>query len=787
MPSDPAIRTPPHSNGRERKAESAPCGPHLPSLRQRFRQFLPGALFSLSLLTHGLVFLLFMNVVWWKRLPPVQDLIVYLRIREEEKPPPPPPIPESPLEEIRDIVVPERNEETVPEPKPEEKPEPKPEEKPQPPAKFSKEDPVVLAQFGILETPAATEVIGLKPQASGGQETPKFNLFQGRSGEGKRSALQRGGGSEASENAVSLGLAWLARHQNRAGAWSTWLFEEQCPAGDRCSGVGTNTRNFDPAMTGLALLCFLGGNHTHQEGDYRDTVYRGLQFLLASQKEDGGFGQKHSHVMYNHGIAALALAEAYAMTRDEALKEPLRRAILFIHTSQQASGGWDYTTASTGRSDTSITGWMVMTLKSAAAADIAIPWVTLFGAIQHFDQMTQSSGEVIYANRDLGQGRKGVGMVAVGMLCREFLGWPRTDPVFERQARLILQELPSWKALSTMSFNTMYYWYYATLALYQHGGDAWKVWNANLRDMLCERQRRGGHAHGSWDPDDRWFGAVGGRVYSTTLAILNLEVYYRYLPIYQEGGGGFHTDEILLEAFRHGNTQDRLQAIKLLTQFGADALSNVLRDALEDEDVFIRAFAAEELLRQGDQAGVPALTAMLEHPNGFIRSKAIGLLSQVRDPWLVPGLAKALQDDQVFVSEKAASLLVKITGQDFNFLAAESPARKQEIVERYLEWASQHVPNAAFPGAARPAPSDARSLQGKVLAVKPDVRLVMLDLGRKHGLRKKTQFYVYRRGEFVGAVEVTKILDAEMSSARVLEAFTVREILEGDEVVSRLE
>lgn len=757
----------------------------------RLRQFLPGAVFSFSLIIHLALLLLLANVVWFNKLPPIEDLVVHLSLRKEEPLPPPttPPV-EVMKEEIRDIVVPEKKETPVPEEIPTEKPAP-PAPQPIPPIepmKFPKEDPLLFAQLQLPGDRGPTEVLGLQPVAGTDQRGAKADLFRGRSGEGKKLALHHGGGSQASENAVARGLEWLARHQNRTGAWSTWLFEDQCPPGDKCGRVGTNTRNFDPAMTALALLCFLGANHTHHTGDYRDTVWRGLQFLLASQKEDGGFGQKHSHLMYNHGIATLALAEAYAMTRDEGLKDPLRKAVLFISISQQPGGGWDYTQASTGRNDTSITGWMVMALKSAAAGDIAIPWETLFGALQHFDQMTLGSGEVIYANRDLGQGRKGVGMVAVGMLCRQFLGWPKTDPIFDRQANLILQELPSWKALSTMSFNTMYYWYYATLALYQHGGDAWKTWNANLRDMLCERQRRGSHSNGSWDPDDRWFGAVGGRVYSTTMAVLNLEVYYRYLPIYQEnaGGGGLHAEEILIEAFQSGDKQARLQALKLLTQFGVDVLSGVLRTALEDEDAFVRLFAAEELLRHGDFAGVPVLTAMLENPNGFLRSKAIGLLSQVKDPLLVPGLVKALMDDQVFVAEKAAVLLVKITGQDYNLKASDSPERKQEVGEKYLDWWRQNRAPALESRATAPA-EEVQPLRGLVLVARPDVRLIMMDIGRKHGVKKNTQFFVYRQGEYVGTVEVTKVMDDEMSSARVLEAFTVKEILEGDQVVSRVE
>ena len=77
----------------------------------------------------------------------------------------------------------------------------------------------------------------------------------------------------------------------------------------------------------------------------------------------------------------------------------------------------------------------------------------------------------------------------------------------------------------------LYYWHFGSLALYQVGGDAWKTWNAALQTRLLEAQESRGAQAGSWPPDTVW-GGYGGRVYSTALAALCLEVYYRYLPLY---------------------------------------------------------------------------------------------------------------------------------------------------------------------------------------------------------------------------------------------------------------
>ena len=88
----------------------------------------------------------------------------------------------------------------------------------------------------------------------------------------------------------------------------------------------------------------------------------------------------------------------------------------------------------------------------------------------------------------------------------------------------------------------LYYWYYGTMAMFQmqSQGEYWKHWNEAMRDMLIRHQVKEGEMRGSWDPVGLW-GDIGGRVYSTALVALDLEVYYRYLPTFKvtvgaEGG-----------------------------------------------------------------------------------------------------------------------------------------------------------------------------------------------------------------------------------------------------------
>src|SRR5262249_35303041 len=100
--------------------------------------------------------------------------------------------------------------------------------------------------------------------------------------------------------------------------------------------------------------------------------------------------------------------------------------------------------------------------------------------------------------------------------------------------------------------HNLYYWYYGTLAMYQHGGDTWTRWNSRVRDEIVRRQRTKGHSAGSWDPDDSPYGAKGGRIYCTALATLSLDVYYRYLRLYQD-----HKDPPPLAPSRRGKGGSR--------------------------------------------------------------------------------------------------------------------------------------------------------------------------------------------------------------------------------------
>jgi len=344
---------------------------------------------------------------------------------------------------------------------------------------------------------------------------PPAEAYAQRDEEVREQTLEQLGGSEETEAAVADALAWLAAIQSENGAWDADEPGIDC---DDCGGV-TNIES-DVALTGLALLCFLGADHTHiSPGPYQDTVRRGLEWLVAQQQPDGDLRRRES--MYSHGIAAIALAEAYGMTRDPALRDRVAGAVDFIIDARnRETGGWRYAPRQLG--DTSVLGWQVMALVSARRSGVDVPDAIMEVAADWLDLVDLRSRPGLYAYQP-GE-RPTFAMTAEGLFVRQLLGDRPDEEHMRNSVDFVMEETPDWER----DANT-YGWYYATLALFQHQGEAWREWNEAISAELLERQVQGGPMAGSWAPADRW-SLIGGRIYQTAICTLTLEVYYRYLP-----------------------------------------------------------------------------------------------------------------------------------------------------------------------------------------------------------------------------------------------------------------
>jgi len=328
----------------------------------------------------------------------------------------------------------------------------------------------------------------------------------------------------ASERPIAAALNWLARHQMPDGRWSLQDFSKQCK-GEPCSGPGT--AKSDAAATALGVLPFLAAGQTHAtKGPYRKAVYDALYWLMRNQKRDGDLSAGGMPRMYAHGMATIALCEAYGMTKNKALGKSAQQAVQFIEAAQHPkTGGWRYEPGQEG--DTSVTGWQVTALKSAELAGLKVDPKAFEGAKRWLKSVAKgdNGGQFSYVP----DSKASPSMTAVGLRCMGFLGAGRSDPALNEAVRYLSQNPPD------EDLRDVYYWYAATQALQQFSGPDWDNWNRRVRRTLIESQVRDGCAAGSWDPQnpivDRW--GQAGRLVTTSLSVLSLEVYYRYLPIYK--------------------------------------------------------------------------------------------------------------------------------------------------------------------------------------------------------------------------------------------------------------
>ncbi len=379
--------------------------------------------------------------------------------------------------------------------------------------------------------------------AGAGREGPfRFSTiataeYQGRSAAGRMKLVQEGGGNDKSEAAVARGLAWVAKQQKKDGSWEFTL-EDDIRGGRRILRAGKGQSMYQTAATGMSLLPFLAAGYTHRSGPdqkYQTTVAKGLEFLVKNQEADGSFTNNKYKCMYSHAIATVALCEAYGMTADRStLQTATKKAVKFIIESQGEDGSWGYTPKQTG--DTSIVGWQIQALHSARLSHIDVPDEVFARARKFLDRVSTDSIKSTYGYRAPGATPT---MTSVGLLCRVYMdNWTAVHPGFEEGMKYLTKQSKEDNPLlgKMRGGFDMYFLYYAMQVAHFHGGETWfKDWNPRVRDMLINKQVVGaGDNSGSWDPDTGTIGGMCGRLGTTCLCLLTLEVYYRHLPLYKK-------------------------------------------------------------------------------------------------------------------------------------------------------------------------------------------------------------------------------------------------------------
>ncbi|MCH2207382.1 MAG: hypothetical protein MK132_16115 [Lentisphaerales bacterium] len=339
------------------------------------------------------------------------------------------------------------------------------------------------------------------------------NVFGGRSAAGRAGAVSKFGGTKAGQASLLKALWWLAKVQNPDGSW------------------GSKSK---PGLTGLALLTFLAHGETHLSKDFGKTVKSAIQWLVNDKITKGS-----SHGGYDHAIKTYALSEAYAMTGVDAIAPQMNKCIEFLIDAQQEGGSYDYHyKKGDSRQDLSLAGWHYQAMKAAYGAGCEVEALpkAIQKSIACLKAMGGSSVSFTYESKqnnfESAPRKRQISMRAVGSLCLQLFGEGNCPEIRDDIKMIATEDIKrlDWKNPPEFS---LYGWYYATQVMFQSGGKNWAPWNRKFQPMLTKNQ----NTEGYWEYPDlhagvakHLGGAIGERVYGTTLAALMLTVYYRYLP-----------------------------------------------------------------------------------------------------------------------------------------------------------------------------------------------------------------------------------------------------------------
>ncbi len=406
-------------------------------------------------------------------------------------------------------------------------------------------------------------VIGTSPGTGGFRGT-----LGARSPGGKRSAAGKFGMPGGTNTAILWGLRWLKNAQEPDGSWNPLRW----PGGSNAVRPG-------PGVSGLALLAFLGYGCTDRHssgplGEFAGTVRKAVEYLVQHQTAEGKFpeftisgGQKvppaAEQQMYGQGICTMALAEACAMgigrygygtsgVNNERLKQAAQAGMAYIVSQQGPGGGFGYWGA---RNDCSVTAFQIQAIKAARTAGLQVSQAAIdktenylrrslmpdgsspyrvpptdgsgWGWIHQDGQRLAMNAEVAHA---WSWHRCSVSMTAAMLTGRLFMGHKPTSPECTGQVKWLVDK-DYWRVGNRA--KDLYSIYYLCLSMFQMGGKYWDKWNEAFNQPLRRKQVKKGHMKGSWPFKDTAWGSAGGRVYTTAMACLCLEVYFRYMPSYR--------------------------------------------------------------------------------------------------------------------------------------------------------------------------------------------------------------------------------------------------------------
>ncbi len=285
---------------------------------------------------------------------------------------------------------------------------------------------------------------------------------------GKRASTPSSGGAKTKVRTAIGALIWLANHQAADGSWSLHDYTKRC-IDKTCTGQSDISS--DAGATALGLLPFLAAGQTHKsKGPYSEHIIKGIEWLIGHQQPDGNLAKGSSQMMYGHGLATIALSEAYGLSGDKQVGLAAQKAVNFILAAQNPKdGGWRYNPNDPG--DTCVLGWQLTALRSAEMTGLDIGGNVFANAGKYLDSVATRGGTEYGYQPGVASSPT---MTAVGLLGRQYLGAKRGDPMLTGGMKYLMNHSPD------ENLPNIYYWYYGTEVMHNMCGDDWLTWHRKI-------------------------------------------------------------------------------------------------------------------------------------------------------------------------------------------------------------------------------------------------------------------------------------------------------------------
>ena len=309
---------------------------------------------------------------------------------------------------------------------------------------------------------------------------------------------------------IKKGLDYLAATQNDDGFWSN----------------GPDGQAYPTCMAALAGMSFLAHGDTPSRGPYAANVKKVERYLIGNARSSGLITspqEESSRSMHSHGFALLFLASVYGMETEPRARDVLRgvitNAIGLTCRGQSDAGGWTYIPG--GGDEGSVTVTQMQGLRAASNAGFHVPPGTVANAVKYLERCRTPEGGIEYSLGSGGGARLPISAAAVATL---YNAGDYDSKLADDCLAFVVRSFAPFKGQWSKGTGHEFYLHlYAAQAFYQAGDKYWDDYFPTTRDQLRQMQQ----------PDGSWPGDGIGPVYGASIALIILQLPYKFLPIYQ--------------------------------------------------------------------------------------------------------------------------------------------------------------------------------------------------------------------------------------------------------------